>query len=106
MPRLPSHVVIETSCHGHSTAAVIGSQGTLCIDTPILPVEAEAWRKRLLEKNGTIVFILQMDSSPDRAFAAGIAERGLDCVRRLHTIEKRVGQILAWVETGKEPSYR
>ena len=42
----------------------------------------------------------------DRAFTTRIAEQALDCVRRHHTIEKRVGQILAWVETGREPSYR
>ena len=70
MPRLPAHVVIETGCHGHSVAAVIGSHSTLCIDTPILPVEAEAWRRKLLEKSRAIAFIVQMDSSPDRAFAA------------------------------------
>jgi glyoxylase-like metal-dependent hydrolase (beta-lactamase superfamily II) len=70
MPRLPAHVVIETACHGHSVAAVIGSQSALCIDTPILPLEAEAWRKKLLEKCRSIAFIVQMDASPDRAFAA------------------------------------
>jgi len=70
MPRLPAHVVIETGCHGHSVAAVIGSRSILCIDTPILPMEAEAWRKRLLEKGRYISFIVQMDASPDRAFAA------------------------------------
>jgi glyoxylase-like metal-dependent hydrolase (beta-lactamase superfamily II) len=70
MPRLPAHILIETGCHGHSVAAVIGSRSILCIDTPILPAEAEAWRKKLLEKNRPISFIVQMDASPDRAFAA------------------------------------
>jgi glyoxylase-like metal-dependent hydrolase (beta-lactamase superfamily II) len=62
--------LIETACHGHAVAAVIGSRSILCIDTPILPVEAEAWRKKLLERSHPITFIVQMDSSPDRAFAA------------------------------------
>jgi glyoxylase-like metal-dependent hydrolase (beta-lactamase superfamily II) len=70
MPRLPAHILIETGLHGHSVAAVLGAQGALCIDTPILPVEAEAWRKKVLEKSRSIAFIVQMDSSPDRAFAA------------------------------------
>jgi glyoxylase-like metal-dependent hydrolase (beta-lactamase superfamily II) len=70
MPRLPAHILIETGCHGHAAAAVIGSRSILCIDTPILPVEAEAWRKKLLERGEPIAFIVQMDSSPDRAFAA------------------------------------
>ncbi len=70
MPRLPVNVLIETGCHGHSVAAVLGSNSALCIDTPILPVEAEAWRKKVLEKSRSIAFIVQMDSSPDRAFAA------------------------------------
>jgi glyoxylase-like metal-dependent hydrolase (beta-lactamase superfamily II) len=70
MPRLPAHVVIETGCHGHAVAAVIGAQSALCIDTPILPIEAEAWRRKVLEKTRPIAFIVQMDSSPDRAFAA------------------------------------
>ncbi|MBN1439322.1 MAG: hypothetical protein JW929_07940 [Anaerolineales bacterium] len=70
MPRLPAHVLFESGCHGHGVAAVVGSQNILCIDTPILPMEAEAWRKRLLEKGRPIAFIVQMDSSPDRAFAA------------------------------------
>jgi glyoxylase-like metal-dependent hydrolase (beta-lactamase superfamily II) len=70
MTRLPAHVMIETACHGHAVAAVAGARSILCIDTPILPVEAEAWRKKLIEKNRPIAFIVQMDASPDRAFAA------------------------------------
>jgi glyoxylase-like metal-dependent hydrolase (beta-lactamase superfamily II) len=70
MPRLPAHVLVETNCRGHSVAAVVGSRGILCIDTPLLPTEADAWKKRLLEKGRAIAFIVQMDSSPDRAFAA------------------------------------
>jgi glyoxylase-like metal-dependent hydrolase (beta-lactamase superfamily II) len=70
MPRLPAHVLVETGCRGHAAAAVIGPRSILCIDTPILPAEAEAWRRRLLERGRPISFIVQMDSSPDRAFAA------------------------------------
>ena len=70
MPRLPAHIMIETACHGHGVAAVIGTRNTICIDTPILPVVAEAWRKRLAERGRPIAFIVQMDPSPDRAFAA------------------------------------
>jgi glyoxylase-like metal-dependent hydrolase (beta-lactamase superfamily II) len=70
MPRLPAHVLIETAEHGHAVAAVVGSRSVLCIDTPILPLEAETWRRRLLEKSRSIAFIVQMDASPDRAFAA------------------------------------
>jgi glyoxylase-like metal-dependent hydrolase (beta-lactamase superfamily II) len=70
MPRLPTHVLVETGCRGHSVAAVVGQQNILCVDTPILPAEAEAWRRKLLEKGRPIAFIVQMDASPDRAFAA------------------------------------
>jgi glyoxylase-like metal-dependent hydrolase (beta-lactamase superfamily II) len=70
MPRLPAHILIETNLRGHSVAAVVGSHGILCIDTPLLPTEADAWKKRLLEKGPAIAFIVQMDVSPDRAFAA------------------------------------
>jgi glyoxylase-like metal-dependent hydrolase (beta-lactamase superfamily II) len=70
MPRLPAHVLVETNCRGHSVAALAGSRGMLCLDTPLLPTEAEAWKKRLLEMSRTISFIVQMDASPDRAFSA------------------------------------
>jgi glyoxylase-like metal-dependent hydrolase (beta-lactamase superfamily II) len=70
MPRLPTYVFVETNCRGHSVAAVAGARGMLCLDTPLLPTEAEAWKKRLLEKSKTIAFIVLMDASPDRAFSA------------------------------------
>jgi glyoxylase-like metal-dependent hydrolase (beta-lactamase superfamily II) len=70
MPRIPPHVLLETAGHGPALAAVVGARSALWIDTPVLPLEAEAWRKRLLEKTGAIAFIVQMDASPDRAFAA------------------------------------
>jgi glyoxylase-like metal-dependent hydrolase (beta-lactamase superfamily II) len=70
MPRLPAHILVETGCRGHAAAAVIGSRSILCIDTPILPAEADTWRKKLLERGHPIAFIVQMDCSPDRAFAA------------------------------------
>jgi glyoxylase-like metal-dependent hydrolase (beta-lactamase superfamily II) len=70
MPRTPAHVLIETGCHGHSVAAIFGPKTTLGIDTPLLPAEAEAWRRKVVEKGPPPAFILQMDSSPDRAFAA------------------------------------
>jgi glyoxylase-like metal-dependent hydrolase (beta-lactamase superfamily II) len=70
MPRLPTSVLVETNCRGHSVAAIVGARGILCLDTPLLPTEAEAWKKRLLEKSPTISFIVQMDASPDRAFSA------------------------------------
>jgi glyoxylase-like metal-dependent hydrolase (beta-lactamase superfamily II) len=70
MPRLPAHVLVETNCRGHSVTAVTGPRGILCLDTPLLPTEAEAWKRRLLEKSRTISFIIQMDASPDRAFSA------------------------------------
>ncbi|MGD0806779.1 MAG: hypothetical protein ABSA10_04840 [Anaerolineales bacterium] len=70
MPRLPAHVLVETNCRGHSVAAIMGSRGILCLDTPLLPTEAEIWKKKLLEKSRTISYIIQMDASPDRAFAA------------------------------------
>ncbi len=70
MPRLPAHVIVETNCRGHSVAAITGARGILCVDTPLLPTEAEIWKKKLLEKIHTISYIIQMDASPDRAFAA------------------------------------
>lgn len=70
MPRLPAYVLVETACRGHSVAAIVGARGILCLDTPLLPTEAEAWKRRLLEKSRTIAFIVQMDASPDRAFSA------------------------------------
>jgi glyoxylase-like metal-dependent hydrolase (beta-lactamase superfamily II) len=70
MPRLPAHVLIETSCRGHAVAAVLGSKGALGVDAPLLPTEAESWRKRIREKGAALSFVLQMDASPDRAFAA------------------------------------
>lgn len=70
MPRHPAYVLIETSCHGHSVAAILGPKASLGIDTPLLPAEAESWRKRIQEKGAPLGFVLQMDASPDRAFAA------------------------------------
>jgi glyoxylase-like metal-dependent hydrolase (beta-lactamase superfamily II) len=70
MPRTPAYVLVETGCHGHSVAAILGPRATLSIDTPLMPSEAEAWRKRIGEKGPLPAFVLQMDSSADRAFAA------------------------------------
>jgi glyoxylase-like metal-dependent hydrolase (beta-lactamase superfamily II) len=66
---MPSHILVETGCHGPSVAAIFSPNATLCIDTPLLPADAEAWRKRIAEKGPPPAFILQMDSSADRAFA-------------------------------------
>jgi spore maturation protein CgeB len=38
-------------------------------------------------------------------FGAQVAERALNKVRRFHTAEQRVKQILSWVEGGTEPVY-
>jgi glyoxylase-like metal-dependent hydrolase (beta-lactamase superfamily II) len=70
MPRLPAHVLIETNCRGHAVAAILGPKAALGVDAPLLSTEAESWRKRIREKGSTLSFVLQMDASPDRAFAA------------------------------------
>jgi glycosyltransferase involved in cell wall biosynthesis len=41
----------------------------------------------------------------DPAFARRIAERGQEKVRRLHTLERRVREVLDWIETGDQPAY-
>jgi hypothetical protein len=41
----------------------------------------------------------------DRALATALAANAWAKVRRLHTIEHRVGQILAWTDTGEAPVY-
>ncbi|WP_204103828.1 MULTISPECIES: glycosyltransferase [Spirulina sp. CCY15215] len=42
----------------------------------------------------------------DALFARKIAENARRCVQQFHTTDKRVQQILLWIETGKEPMYQ
>jgi glyoxylase-like metal-dependent hydrolase (beta-lactamase superfamily II) len=70
MPRLPAHIAIDTNCHGPSVAAINGERGVICIDTPLLSSEADSWRRKLQGKNLPVAYVVQMDSAPDRAFAA------------------------------------
>jgi glycosyltransferase involved in cell wall biosynthesis len=71
-------------------------------------------KNRALFKEGEEIFIF---SEPyqlaaqirkiieDPEFAEKISSNARLNLLRYHTIEKRVGQILAWIETGVEPPY-
>ncbi len=68
--------------------------------------------RALFEEGREIVFFPGTDASAlaaairrlqaDPALAAAMAANAAQKVRRLHTVERRVGQIIAWAETGDE----
>jgi glyoxylase-like metal-dependent hydrolase (beta-lactamase superfamily II) len=70
MRKLPGYCLVETNFRGPAVAAFIGSKGAIGIDTPLFSQDADAWRRKIREKCRGLVFVMQMDSSPDRAFAA------------------------------------
>ena len=70
MAKLPTNVVLETGCRGHSVGAVIGPQGALCLDAPVYPSDAEDWLRRLQERGARAVpYVIQLDSNLDRSLA-------------------------------------
>jgi glyoxylase-like metal-dependent hydrolase (beta-lactamase superfamily II) len=70
MRKLPSYCLVETNFRGTAVAAFLSSKGAIGIDTPLCPQDADLWRRRIQEKGSGLVFSVQMDSSPDRAYAA------------------------------------
>jgi hypothetical protein len=70
MRKLPSYCLVETNFRGPAVVAFIGSKGAIGIDTPIAAPDADTWRRKIKEKCRGMAFVVQMDSSPDRSFAA------------------------------------
>jgi glyoxylase-like metal-dependent hydrolase (beta-lactamase superfamily II) len=70
MRKLPNYCLVETTYRGTAVVAFLGSKGAIGIDTPLCPQDADAWRRRIQEKGSDLAFTIQMDSSPDRAYAA------------------------------------
>jgi glyoxylase-like metal-dependent hydrolase (beta-lactamase superfamily II) len=70
MRKLPNYCLVETNFRGPVVAAFIGSKGAIGIDTPLTAQDAEIWRRKIKEKCRGLAFVVQMDSSPDRSFAA------------------------------------
>ncbi len=114
MAKRTSMVVTETRWHGLATVAVLGSRGALCLDAPIQPLEADEWVADVRAKGAArIAFVVQMDSSPERAVAVAnlraLPQAGqLTVVAHQHTAEVmrtppdslRTGAVLATLGAG------
>jgi glyoxylase-like metal-dependent hydrolase (beta-lactamase superfamily II) len=114
MAKRPSMLVTETRWHGLATAAVLGPRGALCLDAPIQPLEADEWIAELHGKGAQrLAFVVQMDSSPERAVAVAnlraLPQAGqLTLVAHQHTAEVmrtppdslRTGAVLATLGAG------
>jgi glyoxylase-like metal-dependent hydrolase (beta-lactamase superfamily II) len=114
MAKLPAHVMTETRWRGPATAAVLGSRGALCLDAPIQPLDADEWIAALRARGATrLAFVVQMDSSPERAMAVAnlraLPQAGsLTVVAHQHTAEVmravpdslRTGAVLATLGAG------
>jgi cyclase len=67
MDKLTSQVFVESGYRGCTVGAVITPLGVVCIDTPLLPVEARHWRTRLAElTKQPIVYTIYTDGHRDR----------------------------------------
>ncbi len=114
MAKRTSMLVTETHWQGLATAAILGPRGALCLDAPIQPLEADEWIAELRGKGAArLAFVVQMDSSPERAVAVAnlraLPQAGqITVVAHQHTAEVmrtppdslRTGAVLATLGAG------
>jgi glyoxylase-like metal-dependent hydrolase (beta-lactamase superfamily II) len=114
MAKRPSRVVTETRWRGLAAAAILGRRGALCLDAPLQPLEADEWIAELRSKGAArLAFVVQMDSSPERAVAVAnlraLPQAGaVTVVAHQHTAEVmrtppdslRTGAVLATMGAG------
>lgn len=73
MKEVAANVFIETEYPGVNVGAIVTPDGLICIDSPSIPTDAQAWRSRLLKQTGTpIKYVILTDYHPDRAFTTYI----------------------------------
>ena len=67
MDKLTPHVFVESGYRGCTVGAIVTPLGVVCVDTPLLPVEARHWHTRLTElTRQPIIYTIYTDGHRDR----------------------------------------
>ena len=63
MVELASGVYVETELHHSNPGFVVTSEGVICIDSPLIPAEARAWRRAIDQASGglPILYVIVTD---------------------------------------------
>jgi cyclase len=67
MDKLTPNVYVETGYRGSTVGAIVTPLGVICVDTPLLPVDARHWRQQLAQlTHQPIVYLIYTDGHRDR----------------------------------------
>ena len=90
MDKLAPHVYVETGYRGSTVGAILTPAGVVCVDTPMLPAEARAWREQIEQLTDLpIKYTVFTDGHRDRVL--GQQWLGGMVVAHEHTWEKMRG---------------
>jgi len=67
MRKIAGGVYFENGFKGCNTSYVVTREGTVLIDTPMVPDEAKRWRKEI-EKHGQLRYVINTEPHPDHAY--------------------------------------
>lgn len=101
MQKISKNVLLGTNMRGCNTGAVVTSAGVVVIDTPMVPVEARAWRQEV-EQFGDIKYVItnehHLDHAAGSCWMGGtlITSEGTRRAIAQHTPEKLESQ-LTWL---------
>lgn len=67
MEKLAPNVYVETGYRGSTVGAIITPIGVVCVDTPLLPVEARRWRRQIADLTPLpVAYVIYTDGHRDR----------------------------------------
>jgi cyclase len=67
MDKLSPNVYVETGYRGSTVGAILTPIGVICVDTPLLPVDARHWRQQIAQlTRQPIAYLIYTDGHRDR----------------------------------------
>jgi glyoxylase-like metal-dependent hydrolase (beta-lactamase superfamily II) len=67
MDKLTTHIYVESGYRGCTVGAILTPQGVVCVDTPLLPVDARSWRSQIATLTDLpILYTIYTDGHRDR----------------------------------------
>jgi glyoxylase-like metal-dependent hydrolase (beta-lactamase superfamily II) len=82
MKEIASNVYASTELAGVNVGFIVGPEGAIAVDAPVLPQDTRAWWQQVVQiAGGPILYVVLTDAHPDRLLSAGLLEAPIVAAR-------------------------